>query len=60
MIKALMVAVLGMMVHLQGVDPCLEQMRLTFGVENLEGGLGTVRRMRTSFSLAELCRIYIV
>ena len=28
-----MVAVLGMMVHLQGVDPSLGQMQLTFGVK---------------------------
>ena len=36
MIKGLIAACLGMMVHLPGVDPSIGQMRLTFGIEALE------------------------
>ena len=33
LIKGLIAACLGMMVHLPGVDPSIGQMRLTFGFE---------------------------
>ena len=60
MIKALMAAALGMMVHLPGVDPSLGQMRLTFNIENLEGGLSLLPVLIGAFAVSQIFKDIIV
>ncbi|MGY9062345.1 MAG: tripartite tricarboxylate transporter permease [Rhodospirillales bacterium] len=54
MIKGLLAACLGMMVHLPGVDPSLGQMRLTFGVEALESGLSLMPVLVGAFAVSQI------
>ncbi|NQV98554.1 MAG: tripartite tricarboxylate transporter permease [Rhodospirillales bacterium] len=60
MIKALMAAALGMMVHLPGVDPSLGQMRLTFNLDNLEGGLSLLPVLIGAFAVSQIFKDIIV
>lgn len=60
MIKALMAAALGMMVHLPGVDPSIGQMRLTFGIENLESGLSLMPVLIGAFAVSQIFKDIIV
>ena len=54
LIKGLIAACLGMMVHLPGVDPSIGQMRLTFGFENLESGLSLMPVLIGAFAVSQI------
>ena len=54
LIKGLIAACLGMMVHLPGVDPSIGQMRLTFGFESLESGLSLMPVLIGAFAVSQI------
>lgn len=54
MTKALMAACFGMMVHLPGIDPSLGQLRLTFGFEALESGIGLMPVLIGAFAINQI------
>ena len=54
LLKGLIAACLGMMVHLPGVDPSIGQMRLTFGVEALESGLNLMPVLIGAFAVSQI------
>jgi len=54
LVKGLIAACLGMMVHLPGVDPSIGQMRLTFGFESLESGLSLMPVLIGAFAVSQI------
>ncbi len=60
MIKGLIAACLGMMVHLPGVDPSIGQMRLTFGIEALESGLKLMPVLIGAFAVSQIFKDIIM
>jgi len=60
LIKGLIAACLGMMVHLPGVDPSIGQMRLTFGVESLESGLKLMPVLIGAFAVSQIFKDIIM
>ncbi len=52
--KGLMAACLGMMVHLPGIDPSIGQLRLTFGFESLESGIGLMPVLIGAFAINQI------
>ena len=49
-----MAACFGMMVHLPGIDPSLGQLRLTFGFEALESGIGLMPVLIGAFAINQI------
>jgi len=54
LVKGLIAACFGMMVHLPGVDPSIGQMRLTFGFESLESGLSLMPVLIGAFAVSQI------